>query len=447
MSLIDQILRNEALEMVGCCNELNAGYAADGYARSSSGGIAVVVVTFMVGGLSLLNAIAGAYSEGLKVIVISGCPPTDALKQSKLMHHTLGTRDKDQTLRMFREVTAASVRLNDKEDPTQVLDEAISKCLEKSLPVYIEIPADLAMVQVKIPKTLSVLDQPHPDEQLISATIQKIIQVWNSACRPILLVGNLVRHRISTEALEALISKLGCAVFCQPDGKSIVPEAYPRFAGTFWSVASEATCEEIVMNSDLWIALGTRWSDYHILGKVDIGAESHRMLNLQNCHIDIPGVQSIRNIALVDIVEALINSDILSKDTTVRSFNAVGNNTYSNGVDHWAPLTTSTVVNDIQKILRSADTLIAETGDSWFQAQHIRLPRDTSSQMQLTYGSIGWSLPATLGCQLARPNGRAVLMIGDGSFQMTAQEISTMVRAKANSVIFIFNNLSYGIEV
>ena len=69
--LLDRILENKNLQMISCCNELNAGYAADGYARAT-GGASAVFVTYSVGGLSLLNAVAGAYAEDLPVIAVSG---------------------------------------------------------------------------------------------------------------------------------------------------------------------------------------------------------------------------------------------------------------------------------------------------------------------------------------------------------------------------------------
>ncbi|GAB1191309.1 hypothetical protein APSETT444_000481 [Aspergillus pseudonomiae] len=111
LKLLDRFMTNPSLRMVTCSNELNAGYAADGYARLSQTHIAVVVVTYMVGSLSLINAIAGAYSENLKLIVISGGLKSTDYGTDKLIHHSIGKRDKDQPSRMFSEVTCASVRL------------------------------------------------------------------------------------------------------------------------------------------------------------------------------------------------------------------------------------------------------------------------------------------------------------------------------------------------
>jgi pyruvate decarboxylase len=152
LNLLDQLLKNQALHMVGCCNELNAGYAADGYARSSPAKVAVVMVTFMVGGLSIINAIAGAYSDHLRVVVISGCPRSETFVQDRIIHHTLGITDRDQALRMFKEVTTASVRLDrDEPNPASLLEQILMRCVQESLPVYIEISSDLAEMPCKPP--------------------------------------------------------------------------------------------------------------------------------------------------------------------------------------------------------------------------------------------------------------------------------------------------------
>lgn len=438
--------------MVGCCNELNSGYAADGYARSSPLGVAVIVVTFMVGGLSALNAIAGACSERLKVIIVSGCPSEASFGQDRLIHHSLGIKDRDQPLRIFREVTTASVRLNIKEDPVEQLDATISQCLRDSLPVYIEIPSDLATLPCRAPGPLLIQDPGLPlrlsGKEKVTPALEVFIDSWKAAQKPVLIIGCLARRVVSPDMLLAFVEKLGCAVFCLPDGKSLVPETHPQFAGTFWCSASTSTCEQAVLESDLWVILGGRWSDLHTFGKIDLERESHRIVDIQDGVITTPGGRAIRDIPLDKLVSALVASDIPRNETTQWSGRCLPDLVDGDDVlNKNAPLSVPGILYGIQNILKPNDTLIAEAGDSWFNAQRIRLPQGADFQIQIMYGSIGWSLPATLGCQLARPDGRAVLMIGDGSFQMTAQELSTMIRMRSNSIIFIFNNLGYQIEV
>lgn len=107
LTLLDHLIAEPGLNLIGCCNELNAGYAADGYARAR--GVGACVVTFTVGGLSVLNAIAGAYSENLPVICIVGGPNSNDYGTNRILHHTIGLPDFTQEHRCFQTVTCYQV--------------------------------------------------------------------------------------------------------------------------------------------------------------------------------------------------------------------------------------------------------------------------------------------------------------------------------------------------
>ncbi|KVH97053.1 Thiamine pyrophosphate enzyme, C-terminal TPP-binding [Cynara cardunculus var. scolymus] len=231
LTLLDHLIAEPGLNLVGCCNELNAGYAADGYARAN--GVGACVVTFTVGGLSVLNAIAGAYSENLPVICIVGGPNSNDYGTNRILHHTIGLPDFSQELQCFRTVTCAQAVVNNLEDAHELIDTAISTALKESKP------------------------------------------------------------------------------------------------------------------------------------------------------------------------------EMLSGETAV----------------------------------------IAETGDSWFNCQKLRLPENCGYEFQMQYGSIGWSVGATLGYAQAAKDKRVIACIGDGSFQVTAQDISTMIRCGQKTIIFLINNGGYTIEV
>ncbi|OJJ45138.1 hypothetical protein ASPZODRAFT_70296 [Penicilliopsis zonata CBS 506.65] len=434
LHLLDEILKNPNLRMLGCCNELNAGYAADGYARSSPARVAVVFVTFMVGGLSLINAIAGAYSDHLRVIVVSGAPPSSTFEADNLiLHHSTGLPDRNQPLKMFEQVTAASVRLDGKQDYTQVIDQTLITCLEQSRPVYIEFPNDLVSMECGVAGSLKEMTkQSESSPGQLETAFDLFARHWETASRPVIIVGSLARHALSREDLISFIEKLGCPVFCQPDGKSLVPESHAQFGGTFWGVASNPEIHDLVMASDLWVVVGGRWSDFHRA----MPGPDNRVFEILPDGIKTPdGDVEAKMGKLIDLITSQLSARTSDAATTITPTPT-----------STTALTTTNMVHGIEKLLTPRDTLIAETGDSWFQAQNIRLPDGADFQMQMMYGSIGWSLPAALGCQLARPEGRTVLMIGDGSFQMTAQELSTMIRMKTNPVIFILNNLGYRVE-
>ena len=112
--LLDQLLTNKDLEQVYCCNELNCGYSAEGYARAC--GAAAAVVTFSVGGLSAINAIGSAYAENLPVILVSGAPNTNDRATEHLVHHTLATHDWSYQLEIARKITCAAVAITSATD-------------------------------------------------------------------------------------------------------------------------------------------------------------------------------------------------------------------------------------------------------------------------------------------------------------------------------------------
>ncbi len=113
-----------------------------------------------------------------------------------------------------------------------------------------------------------------------------------------------------------------------------------------------------------------------------------------------------------------------------------------------APLSSRYLFGQIQKMLSDKKALLAETGDSWFNCMRLSLPEGCPFEIQMQYGSIGWSVGALLGMQAALHNQKRVIAcIGDGSFQMTAQEVSTMIRYGYKPIIFLMNNACYTIEV
>ena len=114
LTLLDELEAESGatgVRLVGCCNELNAAYAADGYARARGGGVGACAVTFTVGGLSAINAVAGAFSENLPVVCIVGGPNSNDYGSNRILHHTIGQPDFTQELRCFQTVTCYQVLL------------------------------------------------------------------------------------------------------------------------------------------------------------------------------------------------------------------------------------------------------------------------------------------------------------------------------------------------
>ncbi|KAF5833068.1 thiamine diphosphate-binding protein [Dunaliella salina] len=280
--LLDQLIKHPELDMVWCCNELNAGYAADGqitccwgkhrYARRK--GIGCCVVTFSVGGFSVLNAIAGAMSEDLPVIVISGVPNSNDYAQNRVLHHTTGMTNPasggfNQQLRSFKEVTCYQATLNHVEDAHRLIDEAISSALVRKKPAYIEVCCNLADAthpSFTRPPVPFVLPHAHTNPHSCQAAVDAVGEVLDKAVKPVLLAGPRLRHGCERDAFLELAQSSKYAVAIQPDAKGMVPEDLEGFIGLYWGAVSWPCVCEIVESADLVVCCGTVWTDYSTVG-------------------------------------------------------------------------------------------------------------------------------------------------------------------------------------
>jgi pyruvate decarboxylase len=458
LDLLDQILEQSDVRMINCCNELNAGYAADGYARTSDSRIAVVVVTYMVGSMSVLNAIAGAYAEGQKVIVLCGGPDSSSYGSDVTMHHSLGLPDKEQSVRIFDQITCGSMIVGMHSVPGDI-DLIIQKCCDDSRPIYIEIPADLVHdtffsslevngSAIKGINQHGILHQPTLVESMAVNSIQ---MAWERAQLPIILIGGAWRDRLSVGEIDALVTKLGCTAFYLLDGKSRVTESHPQCGGMFWSIVSHPGVEETVRAADLWLTIGCQWHDLHTLKAINLAENSSRMLAINEDSIRLPDGGRIENISVKSVTKLLIDSDVIPNNASCFTLSEYrsGTRAVSNATsqtDAHELISIDDIVAGITPHIKPYDTVLADAGESWFAASNIKLPSQAEFHVQLMYSSTGWSLPAAMGAQAARPDSRVMVVIGDGSFQMTGQEISTMLRYQLNLIIIIINNSGYVIE-
>ncbi|KAA8517436.1 hypothetical protein F0562_017729 [Nyssa sinensis] len=257
LTLLDHLLAEPGLNLIGCCNELNAGYAADGYARSR--GVGACVVTFTVGGLSVLNAIAGAYSENLPLICIVGGPNSNDYGTNRILHHTVGLPDFSQELRCFQTVTCYQAVVNNLEDAHELIDTAISTSLKESKPVYISISCNLPgiphptfsrePVPFSLPPKLS-------NQMGLEAAVEAAAEFLNKAVKPVMVAGPKLRVAKASEAFVELADACGYALAVMPSAKGLVPEHHPHFLGTYWGVVSTPFCAEIVESADAYLFAG-----------------------------------------------------------------------------------------------------------------------------------------------------------------------------------------------
>lgn len=444
LALFDQLLKNPNLSCISCCNELNAGYAADGYARAN--GLAAMLVTYSVGALSAVNATAGHYAEDLPVILISGGPNSHAEPENQILHHSLGEVRYGYVRDMFAPITAAAVIIQSADDAPRLIDQTITACLRHRKPVYLQIACNIAALEVPAPKSFRFINKQTSNPEALKEAVDHAADMLNSAVKPIAVGGVKLRSAGATEAFRQFIDASGYAVAMMPSAKGFFPEEHPNFVGIYWGPVSSPGTEAIVESADVYLFAGPVLSDYASCGHT-IEISPNKLIHVGADFVQMPGAL-YQDIMMDEFLTALAGR-IKRNGTSLAAFNRIRTQTLPEPpLERDAPIRTRRLFAIIQGMLNANTTLIAETGDSWFNSINLSLPAGSTFELQMQYGSIGWSVGATLGYQLAvQPSRRVIACIGDGSLQMTVQELSTIIRYGLKPIIFVLNNGGYTIEV
>ena len=442
--LLDQLLTNKNLEQVYCCNELNCGYSAEGYARAC--GVAAAIVTFSVGGLSAINAIAGAYAENLPVILVSGAPNTNDRATEHLIHHTLATHDWSYQLEIAKKLTCAAVAITSAADAPHQIDYAVRSALREKKPAYIEIACNIAAAPCAAPGPVSALIAEEPsDAATLEAVIAAAAKFLHDKQKPVLLIGSKLRAAGAEKQAVELADALGCAVTVMAAAKGFFPEDHPQFAGIYWGEISAPGAREIVDWADAVVCIGTIFNDYSTVGWTAMPSGGDVLTADQN-RVYLDGYDFGR-IHLRDFLAGLARK-VQKREATAVEFKRIrAEPRPESRARPEAKLMRAEIVRQIQSLVTADTTVIAETGDSWFNGVALKLPGGARFEVEMQWGSIGWSVPATFGYAVGAPNRRIIAMIGDGSFQLTAQEVAQMIRRKLPVIIFLINNHGYTIEV
>ncbi|KAH0166166.1 pyruvate decarboxylase, partial [Aureobasidium melanogenum] len=440
-------LEKAGLKWVGNCNELNAGYAADGYARIK--GMAALVTTFGVGELSAMNAIAGAYSEYVPIVHVVGMPALAAQKDKLMLHHTLGNGDYNVFVDMFRLVSCAVANLKDPSTAADQIDHVIRECYLQSRPVYIGLPCDMVEDKVegeRLDQPIDLSYPPNPEEQE-DYVVDVVLKYLHAAKDPIILVdGCAIRHRAQKETHD-LITKSGLPTFVAPLGKGCVDETLPNFCGVYAGDGSAEGVRDRVESSDLVLSIGAIKSDFNTGGftyrQSQLTTIDFHSNFIQVRYSQYPGIRM--NGVLRKVVEKM-------GKLNVKEGPKPGNRISSK--DNTQVITQKYFWPRLGQWLRENDIVIAETGTSGFGMSDAHFPAKVQLISQILWGSIGYATGSAQGASLAAQEleeekgekHRTILCTGDGSFQLTAQEVSTMIRRKLKPIIFLINNDGYTIE-
>jgi TPP-dependent 2-oxoacid decarboxylase len=424
------------LQIVNTCDEQGAGFAADGYARVN--GLGVVCITYCVGGLKVANSTAQAFAEKSPVVVISGAPGTTERAKNPLLHHKV--RDFDTQLKVFEQLTAAAIVLSDAHSAFREIDRVLAAALRYKRPVYIELPRDMVAAGGSAAHTPAAPPE-GSDANALREALREATAMINAARQPVIIAG-VELHRFGLQdALLQLVDTTGLPVTATLLSKSVIAEGHPSYLGVYEGAICHEDVRAYVEASDCIVLLGAPMSD------IDLGIFTARLEQANTISVTSEKL-SIRfhtyeDVRLDDFLHGLIGAPIQRRapqpaphPQAPAPFTAVPG----------APVTVERLFQRLNAFLDDDTVVIADPGDALLAGADLFIRGRTEFLSPAYYTSLGFAVPAALGVQLAKPALRPLVLVGDGAFQMTGTELSTIARYRLNPIVVVLDNCGYGTE-
>jgi len=434
------------LERVPNINELGCGYAADGYARFRGAGAACV--QYGVGTFSLLNCVAGSHTEFVPVAIMSSSPGASSrlleVHQNILFHHSTGNLAADRNV--FEQVTVASVIITDPIAAPGEIDRALTLMITHRRPVYIEVIASVWSEKCPAPEGKLLAVPAFSNAKYLRQAVDAVHDRIARSERPVFFLGVEIQ-RFGLQALaQKIVEVTGIPFTTTSLGKTVLDEAQPLFAGTYAGPASTPETNRLMLESDCVIALGTIITDDYL----QLMATSFaKMVRVSQGETRV-GLTYFPDVALEDFLPSLIAAfhhqpleqhhaaSVKHAERPVRT------------VEPEMPLTYELFYETLcsfllgSPLLNESVLVLGESTSLYVFGNVFGLPQN-SFVSQAVWGSLGHETGCALGVGLGSGK-RPLVIAGDGGFMMVCQELSSLVRAKSNAVVFVMSNHGYAIE-
>lgn len=433
-----QLIDASPIQHIGTTREDCAGFAADAYARIN--GIGAVCVTYCVGGLNTVNAIACAYAERSPVVLLTGSPGVSERIRTPYMHHMV--RDFSTQRDVFEKITVAAISLDDPSTAAREMDRAFSALLRYRRPIYIEIPRDLVHMPLTNPLRPLCLDDEPSNAAALDEAIAEVRAMLASAHRPAILAGAEIGRFGLQDELTRLVEQLNVPIASTLLGKSIIREDHPLYVGVYGGLIARDEVQQFINASDCLLILGSILSDVE-----DLNADSPLLTEGRTIHAtaDRVAIKHHRydSIRFQDFVRALVTNPLPSfSSRPLPALLAVAQGTIAPD----APVTLNGLFCHLDSLLDKHTLVIADVGESLFAAADLHVHRRFEFLAPAYYTSMGFAVPAAVGASFADPTLRPIVLVGDGAFQMTGTELSTAVRYGQSPIVIVLNNRGYSTE-
>jgi indolepyruvate decarboxylase len=429
----DELTRSPLVH-VGTTREDTAAFAADGYARSR--GIGALAVTYGVGALNVVNAVAGAYAENSPVVVISGAPGVREQRDDPLIHHRFGPFDFQRQI--FERITCATAVLDDPYTAARQIDRTLEALRRNSQPVYFELPRDRVAEPIfPVPGEPPVVE-PGSDPDTLREAVEETRAMLARAERPVLLAGVELQRRGLQDVLMRLVERTRLPVAATLTGKSVVGEHHPCYLGVYEGAMGLEATRRRVEEADALLMLGATLNDVDT-GIYSAKLDPNRLVRAAGSEVFIRH-HRYPKVRLRDFVTALQEAlPVLEVPGPGREpvpaladFPAAGR-----------PMTMERLVARLNLALTPDMMVVSDIGDCLFGAIELRVHERSGFFASAYYTTMGFAVPAALGVAVAHPGHRTLILVGDGAFQMTGTELSTIARLGLPAIVIVFNNKGY----
>jgi indolepyruvate decarboxylase len=438
----DAVEKVAGLSWVGCANELNAAYAADGYARIR--GAAILSTTYGVGELSALNGVMGSKAHRLPVFHLVGMPSERIQKLGLVTHHNFG----DTTYDRFQAISASACCVSAVLTPDNCVDEmerVIREALKHCMPAYVVISEASGLKPVigtpaqGVPLERVTRQQSDPEE--LEAAVAALSSRIGSAKNPVALVTTLV-NRFGVGSLAAkLVARANIPFAVTPNDKGSLDESLPQFIGTYAGESSTpGMVRDLVEEADLVLDIGGIARSELNTGMWSDNLPVEKMASIHDNWVRI-GEKVFIHVAMGELLVKL--AERITPRQSRASASVAPLPLTGSPAD---PVCSSSFYPRLQRCLKAGDTVVIETGTCMFHLNAVLLPQGVTAEGQGLWGSIGWATPACMGVAMAKKSGKTWMVTGDGSHQLTLNELAVMGRYGIKPIIFVLNNGLYGIE-
>ncbi|CAK7192003.1 Indole-3-pyruvate decarboxylase [Commensalibacter sp. Nvir] len=438
LQFLQQIEKRQDIQFVGTRNELNGAYAADGYARLN--GIAAIVTTYGVGDLSAINGIAGAFAEYVPVIFITGAPPLNSVYRHRLLHHTTAEGNFEDIMDCYRPFTVAQARITP-QNAVEEIDRVFRACFREKRPVYLQLPSDISFFEIDVYNQVLSLRHQTSDVQQLESLLQHIIKKLRKAENPAALLGMALDRFELDKLIQLTVENLNIPFATLSAAQCVLDGDHAHWIGGYSGCSSSESVKRVIEKSDCLFGLNVKFID------------SNSGYFTQKIPDDMINIQPFRTIIGHDIFEGVSAIELLGHLATMKPVKKykISKNVIQKNTKDWAIKPKKKLIQErfwkrTEKFIKSNDVIVAEAGTSMRGVKIMDMPSKITIISQPLWLSIGYSLPALFGSLMANSTRRHVLFIGDGSFQLTAQEVASLFLYDLKPILFLINNKGYTIE-